>query len=187
MNVLLAEDDTVARMMLSAVLKGLGYDVTEAEHGGEALANLQLGYFPIVISDWSMPEVDGPELCRRMRARATDRYSYFLLITATGGKQRYLEGMEAGADDFITKPNRRGRAARPAQSRRANPRPAATRATARGVASHVCLLQTHSRCVGELGIDRALCRRPISGAVQSRLLSGLLRKTRAASDRGTLT
>jgi len=104
MNLLLAEDDAVARMTLSAVLKGLGYEVTEAEHGGEAWANLQLGYFPVVISDWSMPEVDGPELCRRMRARATDRYSYFLLITATGGKQRYLEGMEAGADDFITKP-----------------------------------------------------------------------------------
>jgi len=104
MNLLLAEDDTVARMTLSAVLKGLGYEVTEAEHGGEAWANLQLGYFPIVISDWQMPEVDGPELCRRMRARATDRYSYFLLVTATGGKQRYLEGMEAGADDFITKP-----------------------------------------------------------------------------------
>src|SRR5260370_7568943 len=51
-----------------------------------------------------MPEVDGTELCRRMRARATDRYSYFLLVTATGGKKRYLEGMEAGADDFITKP-----------------------------------------------------------------------------------
>ena len=104
MNLLLAEDDAVARMTLSAVLKGLGYEVTEAEHGGEAWANLQLGYFPIVISDWSMPEVDGPELCRRMRARATDRYSYFLLVTATGGKKRYLEGMEAGADDFITKP-----------------------------------------------------------------------------------
>jgi len=104
MNLLLAEDDTVARMTLSAVLKGLGYELTEAEHGGEAWANLQLGYFPIVISDWQMPEVDGPELCRRMRARATDRYSYFLLVTATGGKQRYLEGMEAGADDFITKP-----------------------------------------------------------------------------------
>ena len=104
MNLLLAEDDSVARMTLSAVLNGLGYDVTEAEHGGEAWANLQLGYFPIVISDWAMPEIDGPELCRRLRARASDRYSYFLLITATGGKKRYLEGMEAGADDFITKP-----------------------------------------------------------------------------------
>src|SRR6266511_1573281 len=104
MNLLLAEDDAVARMTLSAVLKGLGYEVTEAEHGGEAWANLQLGYFQIVISDWQMPEVDGPELCRRMRARAADRYSYFLLVTATGGKKRYLEGMEAGADAFITKP-----------------------------------------------------------------------------------
>ena len=104
MNLLLAEDDAVARMTLSAVLKGLGYEVTEAEHGGEAWANPQLGYFPIVISDWQMPEIDGPELCRRLRERATDRYSYFLLITATGGKKRYLEGMEAGADDFITKP-----------------------------------------------------------------------------------
>ena len=104
MNLLLAEDDAVARLTLSAVLKGLGYEVTEAEHGGAAWANLQLGYFPVVISDWQMPEVDGPELCRRMRARATDRYSYFLLVTATGGKKRYLEGMEAGADDFITKP-----------------------------------------------------------------------------------
>src|SRR6058998_3874391 len=104
MNLLLAEDDAVARLTLSAVLKGLGYEVTEAEHGGEAWANLQLGYFPIVISDWSMPEVDGPELCRRMRARPSDRYTYFILVTATGGKERYLEGMEAGADDFITKP-----------------------------------------------------------------------------------
>jgi len=104
MNLLLAEDDAVARLTLSAVLKGLGHEVTEAEHGGEAWANLQLGYFPIVISDWSMPEIDGPELCRRLRARPNDRYTYFLLITATGGKKRYLEGMEAGADDFITKP-----------------------------------------------------------------------------------
>src|SRR5258706_15880439 len=97
MNLLLAEDDAVARMTLSAVLKGLGYEVTEAEHGGEAWANLQLGHFPIVISDWSMPEADGPELCRRMRARATDRYSYFLLVTPTGGKKAYPAGRGGGA------------------------------------------------------------------------------------------
>src|SRR3989442_13311772 len=51
-----------------------------------------------------MPEIEGPELWRPMRARATDRYTYFLLIPATAGKKRYLEGMEAGADDFIAKP-----------------------------------------------------------------------------------
>ena len=104
MNLLLAEDDAVARMTLAAVLRGLGYEVTEAEDGGEAWANLQLGHFPVIISDWQMPEVSGPELCRRIRARTDERYTYFLLVTATGGKQRYLEGMEAGADDFITKP-----------------------------------------------------------------------------------
>jgi DNA-binding response OmpR family regulator len=104
MNLLLAEDDAIARMTLAAMLRGLGYEVTEAEHGGEAWANLELGYFPIVISDWQMPELDGPELCRRIRGRAGERYTYFLLVTATGGKKRYLEGMEAGADDFITKP-----------------------------------------------------------------------------------
>src|SRR5256712_2065204 len=104
MNLLLAEDDAVARMTLAAVLRGLGYEVTEVEHGGEAWDNVQIGHFPIVISDWQMPEIEGPELCRRFRARATDRYTYFLLIAATGGKTRYLEGMEAGADDFITKP-----------------------------------------------------------------------------------
>src|SRR6059036_30328 len=143
MNVLLAEDDAVARMTLSAVLKGLGYEVTEAKHGGEAWGNLQLGYFPIVISDWSMPEVDGPELCRRMRARATDRYSYFLLVTATGGKERYLEGMEAGADDFITKPIDMDEL-RAAQSRGADPRPAPACATTRGAIADLRLLQNAS-------------------------------------------
>src|SRR5258708_16239720 len=88
MNLLLAEDDTVARMTLSAVLKGLGYEVTEAEHGGEAWANLQLGHFPIVISDWSMPAIDGPELCPRRRARPPHKHSYFLLVTPTGRKHR---------------------------------------------------------------------------------------------------
>jgi DNA-binding response OmpR family regulator len=104
MNVLLAEDDAIARMTLAAILRGLSYEVTEAEHGGEAWANLELSHFPIVISDWQMPEVDGLELCRRVRSRAGGRYTYFLLVTATGGKKRYLEGMEAGADDFIIKP-----------------------------------------------------------------------------------
>jgi len=104
MNILIAEDDAVARLTLSAVLKGFGYDVTVAEQGAEAWADLQLGHFPIVISDWEMPDVSGPELCRRIRARSDARYTYFILVTATGGKQRYLEGMEAGADDFITKP-----------------------------------------------------------------------------------
>jgi DNA-binding response OmpR family regulator len=173
MNLLLAEDDAVARLTLSAVLKGLGYEVTEAEHGGEAWANLQLGYFPIIISDWQMPEVDGPELCRRLRARATDRYSYFLLVTATGGKKRYLEGMEAGADDFITKPI-------DMDELRARLK-AAERIL--GLRQHdLRVLQAHPGCCGKMGIDRALCRSAIPGTIQSRVLSRLLREVRAAAD-----
>ena len=104
MNILVADDDAVTRFTLEAVLKAAGFDVTLAVDGAEAWANLQLSYFPLVISDWQMPEMTGPELCRRIRARSDARYTYFLLVTATGGRQRYLEGMDAGADDFITKP-----------------------------------------------------------------------------------
>ncbi|MGH7548775.1 MAG: response regulator [Gemmatimonadales bacterium] len=104
MHLLLVEDDSVTRLYLAAALKGLGYEVTVAAEGVEAWSNFRLAHYAVVISDWSMPEMDGVELCRRIRARPSDRYTYFILITATGGKDRYLEGMEAGADDFITKP-----------------------------------------------------------------------------------
>src|SRR6266705_5911614 len=104
MHVLLVEDDPVAGLYLNAALKGLGYDVTSTTNGAEAWSVFRTLQSPVVISDWSMPEMDGAELCRRIRARPSDRYTYFILVTATGGKQRYLEGMEAGADDFITKP-----------------------------------------------------------------------------------
>src|SRR5206468_425013 len=72
--------------------------------GREAWELLQLARIPIVISDWYMPEMDGPELCRRIRSRVREPYVYFILVTSRGGKQQYLAGMEAGADDFIAKP-----------------------------------------------------------------------------------
>jgi DNA-binding response OmpR family regulator len=103
-HVLIAEDEPVTQLQLAAALKAMGHEVTLAATGKEAWADLQLGQYAIVISDWQMPEGDGPELCRRLRARGGDYYTYFILVTATGGKQRYLEGMDAGADDFITKP-----------------------------------------------------------------------------------
>ena len=104
MVVLVVDDDAVSRAQLSALAKAAGYAVTVAEHGGEAWDTLQLARFPVVISDWYMPELDGPELCRRIRARKSEPYVYFILITSRGGKQQYLAGMEAGADDFIAKP-----------------------------------------------------------------------------------
>lgn len=103
-SVLVVDDDPVARAQLSALVRAAGYQVSLAEHGREAWEALQLARIPIVISDWYMPEMDGPELCRRIRARRDQPYVYFILVTGRGGKEQYLAGMRAGADDFITKP-----------------------------------------------------------------------------------
>ncbi|MEP6572298.1 MAG: response regulator [Gemmatimonadota bacterium] len=103
-SVLVVDDDPVTRATLKAFLTGAGYSVTLATDGGQAWERMQETRFPIVISDWYMPEVDGVELCRRIRRRSHEPYVYFVLITAHGGKQQYLAGMEAGADDFIMKP-----------------------------------------------------------------------------------
>src|SRR5256714_1949947 len=102
--VLVVDADAVSSAQLGALGKAAGYDVKSADKGREAWELLQLARVPIVISDWYMPEMDGPELCRRIRSRVREPYVYFILVTSRGGKQQYLAGMEAGADDFIAKP-----------------------------------------------------------------------------------
>jgi len=102
--VLVVDDDPVSRAQLGALAQAAGYSVSTAQNGAEAWDFLQLARVPVVISDWYMPELDGPELCRRIRARRTGAYVYFILVTSRGGKQQYLAGMDAGADDFIAKP-----------------------------------------------------------------------------------
>lgn len=102
--VLVVDDDPVSSAQLGALAKAAGYEVQSAPNGREAWDLLQLARVPIVISDWYMPELDGPQLCRRIRARPNEPYVYFILVTARGGKQQYLAGMNAGADDFIAKP-----------------------------------------------------------------------------------
>jgi len=102
--VLVVDDDAVSSAQLGALAKAAGYDVRSTYNGREAWELLQVARIPIVISDWYMPEMDGPELCRRIRSRVREPYVYFILVTARGGKQQYLAGMEAGADDFIAKP-----------------------------------------------------------------------------------
>lgn len=102
--VLVVDDEPVASAQLGAVAKAAGYDVRSAQNGREAWELLQLARIQIVVSDWYMPEMDGPELCRRIRARTREPYVYFILVTQRGGKEQYLAGMNAGADDFIAKP-----------------------------------------------------------------------------------
>jgi DNA-binding response OmpR family regulator len=104
MNVLVVDDDPVARTLLEALLRPLGHTVAVAGDGVEAWEASRLFRYPVVIADWMMPQLDGLELVRRLRAAGDDKYTYVILVSAQGGRGRYLEGMAAGADDFLTKP-----------------------------------------------------------------------------------
>lgn len=104
MDILIAEDDTTSRLTLEMTLRKLGHNVTAVGDGQAALEAWQRQPFPLLISDWMMPGLDGLELVRTIRATQRQQYTYILLLTALGGKTNYLAGMDAGADDFITKP-----------------------------------------------------------------------------------
>ena len=105
MRILIADDDPVPRRMLQAILKKWDYDVVVASNGAEAWEILQgADAPPLAILDWLMPEMDGVEVCRRMRRRPDAPYVYFILLTSKDRKEDILEGMDAGADDYLIKP-----------------------------------------------------------------------------------
>ena len=105
MRVLIAEDDAVSRMILAKAVQKLGHECLVAEDGEKAWELFQKTEgVAVVISDWMMPGVDGPELCRRVRAADSDPYTFFIFLTALGDKEHLLEGMRAGADDYLAKP-----------------------------------------------------------------------------------
>jgi len=104
MKVLIAEDDPISRALLQGHLQKWGHDVTAATTGGEAWRLFEAGSYPLVVSDWMMPELDGPELVRRIRADPRPGYVYVILLTARSQKEDVVLGMDAGANDFVTKP-----------------------------------------------------------------------------------
>jgi sigma-B regulation protein RsbU (phosphoserine phosphatase) len=104
MRTLIAEDDRSLRETLSRLLRLEGYDVVEAASGIEAWHEFEQSRFTLVLSDWMMPQLDGLELCRRIRATERPYYSYVILLTALKGKGHFLQAMSAGIDDFISKP-----------------------------------------------------------------------------------
>jgi DNA-binding response OmpR family regulator len=104
MRVLIADDDPVSRKLLQSYLQKWGCEVTAAQDGAEAWSCFQRDEFPVVITDWMMPELDGVELVRRIRSGPRSGYVYVILLTAKGQKEDLVEGMDAGADDFLTKP-----------------------------------------------------------------------------------
>ncbi len=103
-RILIAEDDPVSSLVLKTNLEKLGHEVVTAADGRDAWFSYLHDRPRIIITDWMMPIIDGLELCRRIRAEKRTQYVYIIVLTALAGKNNFLEGMEAGADDFITKP-----------------------------------------------------------------------------------
>lgn len=104
MRVLIVDDDPVCLDMLDVVLQALGHETKKARNGKEAYDLLCQGDFRVVLSDWNMPEMSGIELCERVRRRQLSGYVYFILLTSLDRSQNLINGLQAGADDFISKP-----------------------------------------------------------------------------------
>jgi len=105
MKVLIADDEAVSRWLLESSLRRWGYDVVVAHDGDEAWRILQQPNAPqLVVFDWLMPGLDGVQLCRAVRAHRLEPYTYILLLTTKRGQKNVVEGLEAGADDYIAKP-----------------------------------------------------------------------------------
>jgi two-component system, NtrC family, sensor kinase len=104
MKVLIADDDFTTRRLLQSYLEKWGHEVTAAKSGSEALELFERGDYSIVVTDWSMPEVDGIELIGRIRSIPRAGYVYIVLVTARAQAEDVVQGIEAGADDFVAKP-----------------------------------------------------------------------------------
>jgi DNA-binding response OmpR family regulator len=104
MKILIAEDEAVSRLVLSTMLARLEHDIVIAQNGREAWTLYRSEHPSVIITDWMMPELDGLELTRMIRAERRIPYPYVMILTTLTGKGSMLEGLGAGADDFITKP-----------------------------------------------------------------------------------
>lgn len=105
MKILVAEDDATSLLILRRAIEKSGHECLAAGNGEEAWRLYkETPGLHVIISDWMMPGVDGLELCRRVRAEEWEGYTYFIFLTALGDKEHLLQGFEAGADDYLSKP-----------------------------------------------------------------------------------
>jgi two-component system cell cycle response regulator len=102
--ILIAEDNAVSRKLLEKSLVKAGHDVVTAANGRMAFEMFRKSFFPMVLTDWMMPEMDGIALCRAIRNHASPGYVYIVFLTAKDSKDDIVAGLEAGADDYLTKP-----------------------------------------------------------------------------------
>ena len=104
MKILIVEDDKSTQRLLQRTLEKWGNEVACADNGVEALNLLKKEVYPIVITDWVMPELDGPGLVQEIRQNANSDYVYVIMLTSKSTKPDIIAGMDAGADDFLAKP-----------------------------------------------------------------------------------
>ncbi|CAA6815177.1 MAG: Serine phosphatase RsbU, regulator of sigma subunit [uncultured Thiotrichaceae bacterium] len=104
MKILVVDDARDMRIITKHLLTKLGHDIDTAVDGSDAWDKLLENDYHVVVSDWVMPIVDGLELCKKVRAHDFSHYVYFILLTGMSGKQNLISGIDAGADDFATKP-----------------------------------------------------------------------------------
>ena len=105
MKILIADDEAISRRLLEKTLEREGYEVIAVDNGRLALQQLSLPDAPrLALLDWMMPEMDGPSVCQAIRQRHDQAYVHIVLLTSRGSKQDIVAGLEAGADDYLTKP-----------------------------------------------------------------------------------
>ena len=104
MRILIVEDQAPTALYLRRTLERLGHDPVVASDGYEAWRIVQEENIPVVITDWVMPGLDGPQLCRLIRKEARALYTYVILLTSKHDRRDRLEGLRAGADDYLVKP-----------------------------------------------------------------------------------
>jgi two-component system, cell cycle response regulator len=102
-RILLVDDEATQRLIMARLLKRAGYEVEMASNGREALAKLEEGDFPLMITDWEMPEMDGISLCRALRSKEQG-YTYIILLTSRDAIEHLVTGLQSGADDYLIKP-----------------------------------------------------------------------------------
>ena len=106
MRILIAEDDRTCRDMLTAVLEKVGHEVVQTTDGRAALEVMRGSCAPrLAILDWMMPEIDGPEVCRRLRESENPEPPYIIMLTTRTGRDDVIEGLTAGANDYLCKPS----------------------------------------------------------------------------------
>ncbi len=103
-KILIVDDSPIYRKLVEHSLPGADYTILVAKNGSEALELFHNHRPSLVITDWSMPDLSGPELCKRIRQDSQQHFAYLILLTSNDRKEQIIEGLSAGADDYLTKP-----------------------------------------------------------------------------------